>query len=203
MAKICVNCGKTVGMLSLDPLNLENGEILCYDCSEIIQSDITKLYGAKNIDDFNAIKENIINKCQENYNESICLAVCNLIDKIGTESDYLKNYTTKTVIAPNYPNTQNTQNTNISTTNRTTNNSNMFSNIGSKIKILAQVMTWLGIIASVIGGLVLMAIDEDLIPAGLITALLGPLISWLSSFVLYGFGQLIENTDKLVELSKK
>jgi hypothetical protein len=76
----------------------------------------------------------------------------------------------------------------------------MFGNIGSKIKILAQVCTWVGIIGSIIGGLVLIALDTYLIIAGLLIAAVGSLISWASSFVLYGFGQLIENTDKLVIL---
>ena len=64
-------------------------------------------------------------------------------------------------------------------------------------------MTWVGIIAFVIMGFVLMATDDDLVLTGFIVAILGALSSWVSSFVLYGFGQLIENTDKLVELSKK
>ena len=203
MAKLCVKCGKTVGMLSPEPLDLENGEILCYDCSEIIKSDITKLYGAKTLDAFNEIKENIVNKCKENYNESICLTVCNLIDKIGRESDYLKDYAIKAASTPDSSNTPNVQNTNIATTNYTTNNSSMFSNIGGKIKTLAQVVTLVGIIAFVIIGFVLMATDDDLVLTGFIVAILGALSSWVSSFVLYGFGQLIENTDKLVELSKK
>lgn len=84
----------------------------------------------------------------------------------------------------------------------TTDSIGMFGNIGGKIKTLAQVVTWIGIIGSVICGFVLMGIDEDLIFTGFIIALLGSLSSWVSSFVLYGFGQLIENTDKLVELAK-
>lgn len=80
------------------------------------------------------------------------------------------------------------------------NSIDMFSNIGGKIKTLARVITWTGIILSVIIGFVLMSMSGF---TGFLTALLGSLGSWISSFILYGFGQLIESTDKLVELSEK
>lgn len=76
----------------------------------------------------------------------------------------------------------------------------MFDNIGSKIKTLAKVLTWLGIIGSCISGILLMAEDEDLIAAGLLIIIFGSLISWGGSFLLYGFGQLIENSDRMVQL---
>ena len=38
---------------------------------------------------------------------------------------------------------------------------------------------------------------------GILTILLGVLISWIGSFVLYGFGQLVDNSDKLVEKAEK
>ena len=52
----------------------------------------------------------------------------------------------------------------------------MFNNIGSKIKALAKVICWIGIIASVIGGIVLMIHDEDTILYGILTAVGGALI---------------------------
>ncbi len=74
----------------------------------------------------------------------------------------------------------------------------MFDNIGNKIKILAEVICWIGIIGSIILGIVMMEFDESLIIAGLLVVPIGFLVSWISSFLLYGFGQLIENTDRLV-----
>ena len=72
----------------------------------------------------------------------------------------------------------------------------MFENIGGKIKTLAKVVCWIGIIVSVILGL-------GLLSRNAITALLfigiGSLGSWIGSFMTYGFGQLIENTDILVK----
>lgn len=79
----------------------------------------------------------------------------------------------------------------------------MFDNIGGKIKTLAQVVTWVGIIASVISGVALIAINGRLIIIGLMVMIFGALVSWISSFLLYGFGQLVENSDKLIKMSKK
>ena len=75
----------------------------------------------------------------------------------------------------------------------------MFDNIGGKIKTLAKVVCWIGIIACIITGIVLMATGEDSILVGILTAVVGSLLSWVSSFVLYGFGQLVENSDTLVQ----
>lgn len=79
----------------------------------------------------------------------------------------------------------------------------MFDNIGSKIKTLAQVICWIGIIASIIIGFVLMVQDEDTAFVGILTMILGSLGSWIGSFMTYGFGQLIENSDILVKQGNK
>ncbi len=79
----------------------------------------------------------------------------------------------------------------------------MFYNIGDKIKTLAKVMCWIGSIASIIIGIVLIVMDEDLILVGILIAAVGALLSWISSFVLYGFGQLIENSDIVAEQSSR
>lgn len=71
----------------------------------------------------------------------------------------------------------------------------MFDNIGSKLKTVAQVATWLGIIGSVVTGLTML---DGMIGLGILTIIVGSLVSWLGSMALYGLGQLIENTDKLV-----
>lgn len=71
----------------------------------------------------------------------------------------------------------------------------MFNDIGGKIKTLAVVVCWLGIIASLILGIVLIGMDDDLTLIGIIVMLFGALGSWLGSFVAYGYGELIDNTD--------
>ena len=70
----------------------------------------------------------------------------------------------------------------------------MFENIGGKIKTLAKVVCWIGIVASVILGL----LSRNAITALLFIGI-GSLGSWIGSFMTYGLGQLIENTDILVK----
>ncbi len=70
----------------------------------------------------------------------------------------------------------------------------MFDNVGSKIKGLASFFCWGGIIASIIGGIILIGLDENLVFAGFAVIVIGSLLSWVSSFVLYGFGELVANS---------
>ena len=79
----------------------------------------------------------------------------------------------------------------------------MFDDIGAKIKNVAVTVTWIGIIFSCISGIVMMCSNEDLILPGFLTMIGGSLASWLSSLTLYGFGQLIENSDILVKQGKR
>lgn len=74
----------------------------------------------------------------------------------------------------------------------------MYDNIGGKIKGLAKAVFIVEAIAAVITGIALMAIDEDLILFGILTLILGPAIAWVSSWLLYGFGELI---DKVCEIA--
>ncbi len=92
----------------------------------------------------------------------------------------------------------------------------MFNNIGRKIKTLAKVLCWLGIIASVISGIVMVftgvavnstsvvrgygATADELsgtaaVIGGIVMMVVGSLVSWIGSFCMYGFGQLVENSD--------
>lgn len=70
----------------------------------------------------------------------------------------------------------------------------MFENISDKIKTLAKITTIVGIAFFIICGLILIVSNQIL--SGLIIAVLGSLASWVGSFVLYGFGELIENTSR-------
>ena len=76
----------------------------------------------------------------------------------------------------------------------------MFENIGGKLKMVAQIVTWFGIIASVVVGIGMLYVMES--PIGILVMIGGALVSWLSSLTLYGFGQLIENTDILAGRKK-
>ena len=75
----------------------------------------------------------------------------------------------------------------------------MFDNIGGKMKSLAVVLFVLGAIGSAISGFVMMSIDEDMIFFGLLTIIFGVLTSWIGTWMLYGFGELIEKTTEIAE----
>lgn len=72
----------------------------------------------------------------------------------------------------------------------------MFTNIGKKIKMLAKIICWVGIIVSAIWGLIFM-LDSYSFFAGLFVAAVGALSSWVGSFLLYGFGELIDKTSEI------
>ena len=74
----------------------------------------------------------------------------------------------------------------------------MFQNIGKKIKTLAVVVCWIGIAGSVIGGIVMCTIDNDLLTGlGIALIFCGPLFSWVGSFVLYGYGDMITRIRRI------
>ena len=80
----------------------------------------------------------------------------------------------------------------------------MFNNIGNKIKTYAEVVSWIGIIVSIIIGVIFIIsgiASETVVPiiVGILAASIGCLFCWISAFVLYGFGQLVENSDILVK----
>lgn len=75
----------------------------------------------------------------------------------------------------------------------------MFTNIGGKIKALAKVVAWIGIIGSIIGGIVVMFTRHSAGILALLVILSGSLISWIGSFFTYGFGELIERTCLIEE----
>ena len=75
----------------------------------------------------------------------------------------------------------------------------MFDNIGRKIKSLASILCWIGIIAWIICGICIVLINKRLIAVGFLVMLLGPITSWLASFLLYGFGELIDKTDEIAK----
>ena len=75
----------------------------------------------------------------------------------------------------------------------------MFDNIGGKIKSLAKVTCWIGIIISLIAAIVMMISSKYAVLFGLLVLIVGPLISWISSFALYGFGELIETNCEIAK----
>ena len=73
----------------------------------------------------------------------------------------------------------------------------MFDNISSKIKTLAEITSIAGIVISILWGVILILQGKFL--GGAVVGVLGALASWVGSFALYGFGQLIENSDIIAD----
>lgn len=72
----------------------------------------------------------------------------------------------------------------------------LYSRIGYKIKTWAKWIFIIEAIAAVIGGLVMIFTEEDvLIVTGIVTMITGPFVAFVSSWILYGFGELIEKTS--------
>lgn len=135
MAKICVNCGKTIDPLE-DVFYIDNDKCMCAKCTSIIKNDINRTNSIESHDTF--------------ANKSV-----------------------------------------------------LFDNIGGKIKALASIIAWIGIICSIIIGFILcFYMTSNSFILGIVVAAVGSLCSWVGSFLLYGFGQLIENTDIIVKKLK-
>ena len=71
----------------------------------------------------------------------------------------------------------------------------MYDKIGRKIKCLAKVMFGVEAVVAIVLGIVLMVVFDILI--GLPVLILVPIVAWISSWLLYGFGEII---DKLCEI---
>ena len=101
----------------------------------------------------------------------------------------------------------------------------MFDNVGAKIKKIAKIVCWIGIVGSVILGITMIVQGNDLNSqrtsyggfygdfsytvtsnagnglktSGWLTLLLGPLFSWLASLGIYALGQITMNSDITAE----
>lgn len=78
-----------------------------------------------------------------------------------------------------------------------------YENIGGKIKFLAKVIAILGAFLSIVFGIALMLWDEDFLLTGLLIVVLGDIVSWILTWFLYGYGQLIEHTEKMSRYLQK
>lgn len=81
----------------------------------------------------------------------------------------------------------------------------MFDNIGSRIKKAANNIHWIGVIVSIVLGIILIVVDANL-PSylrglitifGLLIMIFGAFLSWLLSCCLYGYGELIHKTSNI------
>ena len=90
----------------------------------------------------------------------------------------------------------------------------MFNNIGRKIQIAAKVFCWIGIVCSVAAGIIMLgngvmqmrwsvAYGLPWVLGGIAAALVGSLASWVSSFMMVGFGILVERCEEIAENTRK
>lgn len=77
----------------------------------------------------------------------------------------------------------------------------MFANVGQKIMDLASLVCWMGIILSILTGIIMMA--AELVLPGLLIGVVGSLGSWIGSWFTYGFGQLLETTKQIEKNTRK
>jgi len=73
----------------------------------------------------------------------------------------------------------------------------MYNNIGDKIKVLAVIeVVVMSIISITVGAKFLLT---EAIVSGVITIIIGPIVSWISSWVIYGIGEAAENSAYIKE----
>lgn len=88
MVQICVKCGKKIGIFSNDPLVLSDDCILCFDCAEMIKNEINNLYYVKSIEEFNSLKDKILDFCRNNYDETTTNLILNKITNISNNRTF-------------------------------------------------------------------------------------------------------------------
>lgn len=81
--------------------------------------------------------------------------------------------------------------------------SGVFKNAGPKLKALAKIIFIIGFIIGEIIGISSIAIGADsydgevLVIIGIVLVIVSPLIAWIGAIVLYAFGELCENVNKI------
>ena len=74
---------------------------------------------------------------------------------------------------------------------------NIYDNIGGKIKGLAKSTFIVEAVAAVITGIAVLISTDILL--GLIILVVGPIVAWVSSWLLYGFGELIDKASDIAD----
>ena len=80
---------------------------------------------------------------------------------------------------------------------------NLFSNIGKKIMSLAKILCWVGISCSVIAWVSGLIASADSYEPGItillsfVVLVVGFLISWIGSWTMYSFGQIVDDNQNM------
>ena len=79
----------------------------------------------------------------------------------------------------------------------------MYNNIGQKIKQFATVLFTIGTICSILSGSYIVIVSNlEASATGILIVIMGSFLSWVSTFLLYGFGELIERTTEIANNTK-
>lgn len=73
----------------------------------------------------------------------------------------------------------------------------LYEGIGGKIKKWAQWIFIVEAISSIIAGIICVCTDEDLVLYGFLAIFVGPIVAWVSSWILYAFGELVEDVHAI------
>jgi hypothetical protein len=79
----------------------------------------------------------------------------------------------------------------------------IFSNPGRRIKNWAKVLYVIEIIVAVIGGIAMIAADDDMFLFGLLTAAVGILAAFITALFLYAFGELVESSQENRDINRQ
>lgn len=77
----------------------------------------------------------------------------------------------------------------------------MFNNVGNKCKTVAKILCWLGIVGSIIIGLIYIFANNFGFGIGYMIG--GCVVSWIGSLGLYGIGEAVENSAIAANLAVK
>ena len=79
----------------------------------------------------------------------------------------------------------------------------MYNNIGQKIKHFAMTLFVIGTVCSILmGSYIVIFLDLDMAAVGILVVIIGSFLSWVSTFLLYGFGELIEKATEIADNTK-
>lgn len=79
----------------------------------------------------------------------------------------------------------------------------MYENIGKKFMLLAKVVFYIGTAICIILGLYFLFKGSDFVLTGLLLMIVGPIITWVATWGLYAFGQLVDDVEKIRSQGKK
>lgn len=71
MAQICEKCGKKIGMLSNESLELSDKRVLCFNCFKPIRNQLDHLLYINTKTEFDLLKNDILRKCHELYDDIV------------------------------------------------------------------------------------------------------------------------------------